>query len=245
MRNLSLYLFVAALITSFLLILVASTDPLLDLLTGTIWEKVFVNSFSGNGIVFNISIGVFVSCIFYIIVVFIPDRQKKSDLAPELDRHVVQTIGRIYAIVHDINQVSNEKFNVKDFTKSDLKKACKSFNPNLVTHKFQGAKGTPNFVERDFGFRCANHWAFAMKGIDETMRYLPYVDTGLVKILNQVRNSSLSLLVPQLENLGHWGNTDMESWSDSIYEAYQVSLTLSQYYTKYINKRFVHPSKKI
>ncbi|SUI93578.1 hypothetical protein [Shewanella morhuae] len=243
MRNLSLYLFLVALIASFLLILIASTDPLGAWFTGTIWEYVFVNSISGNGIIFNVSIGVFVSCVFYIIVVFIPDRQKRSDLAPELDRYVAQTIVRIYAIVHDISQVSNEKFDIKDFTKSELMRACKSFNPKLVTHKFQGTQGIPNFVERDFGFRCANHWAFAIKGIDETMRYLPYVDTGLVKILNQVRNSNFSLLVPQLENLGDWGNTDMASWSDSIYEAYQASLTLSQYYAKYINKCFVHPSK--
>ena len=245
MRNLSLYLFSGALITSLLLILAASTDPLLALFTGTILDTVFVNFISGNAIIFNLSIGVFVSCIFYIIVVFIPERQKRADLAPELDGHVVQTIGRIYAIVRDINQVSNEKFDIKCFTRSDLKKACKSFNPNSVTHKFQGAKGTPNFVEKDFGCVCANHWTFAMKNIDETMRYLPYVDTGLVKILNQVRNSGFSLLVPQLENLGHWGNTDMESWSDSIYDAYQASLALSQYYTKYINKHFVHPSKML
>ncbi|NNN70726.1 hypothetical protein [Vibrio sp. 3-2(1)] len=245
MRNLSLYLFVVALLASSLLILITSTDPLVSLFAGTVWEKVFVNSISGNGIIFNVSIGVFVSCIFYVIVVYIPDRQKKLDLAPELEGHVVQTIERIYSIVRDINQVSSEKFDLTDFTKSDLKKACKSFNPNLVTNKFQGAQGTPNFVERDFGFKCANHWAFSIKGIDETMRYLPYVDTGLVKILNQIRNSSFSLLVPQLENLSHWANTDMESWSDSIYEMYQTSLTLSQYYTKYINKHYLHPSKKI
>ncbi|MBM4923789.1 hypothetical protein HYO37_22260 [Vibrio parahaemolyticus] len=243
MRNLSKYLFALAMIVSFLLILVASTDPLLNCLRGTFLEPIFVNSLSGNSIVFNLSIGILVSCIFYIIVVYLPDQQKKNDLAPELEMHVASVISRIHSIVRDVHTESQQMFDITNFTETDFKEACKSFNPKLIQKQFHS--GGTQIFQRDFGYQCYNNWSFALKSIDEVMRYLPYVDTGLVKILNEIRNCSFSITSPQLQNLGQLRNTDMEAWAPCIYKVHQLSYKLSKYYQKHVNEKYEHPVKKI
>ncbi|QXC55557.1 hypothetical protein KSS82_04445 [Vibrio mimicus] len=243
MRNLSKYLFALAMFASFFLILIAATDPILSCLSGTFLEPVFVNSVSGNSVVFNLSIGILVSCIFYIIVVYLPERQKKNDLAPELEMHVASVIFHIHAIVRDIHTESQQMFDITNFTEADFKEACKSFNPKLIQQQFHN--GGTQIFQRDFGYKCYNNWSFALKSIDEVMRYLPYVDTGLVKVLNEVRNCSFSLTSPQLQNLRLLGNTDMEAWAPCIYKVHQLSYKLSKYYQKHVNEKYEHPVKKI
>lgn len=243
MRNLSKYLFTLAMVISFLLILVAATDPLLKCLRSTFLEPVFVNSLSGNSIVFNLSIGILVSCIFYIIVVYLPEQQKKNDLAPELEMHVASIISRIHSIVHDIHTESQQMFDIKNFTETDFQKACKSFNPKLIQKQFHN--GATQIFQKDFGYQCYNNWIFALKSIDEIMRYLPYVDTGLVKVLNEIRNCSFSITSSQLQNLEQLGNTDMEAWAPCIYKVHELSYKLSTYYRKHVNEKYEHPVEKI
>ncbi|MBV7297024.1 hypothetical protein [Enterovibrio paralichthyis] len=242
MRSLPKFLFGLSICFSFLLILVASTDPILNCLSGTFIEPLLVNSLSGNSIVFNLSMGILVSCIFYIIVVYLPERQKRKDLAPELDRHVASVIYRVYAIVRDVHYESQKSFDIAKFSEDEFRDACKSFNPKLILKLFQGS-GMQS-VHRDFGFQCFNNWSFALKSIDEVMRYLPYVDTGLVKLLNEVRNCSFGITSSSLNNLDKLTNTDMEAWASCIYKAYTVTYKLSDYYKNNINKNHVHPAEK-
>ncbi|MGR6831310.1 hypothetical protein [Aliivibrio wodanis] len=134
-------------------------------------------------------------------------------------------------------------FDIANFTEAGFKEACKSFNPKLIQKQFHN--GGTQIFQRDFGYQCYNNWTFALKSIDEVMRYLPYVDTGLVKVLNEIRNCSFSITSPQLQSLAQLRNTDMEAWAPCIYKAHQLTYKLSRYYQKHVNEKYEHPVKKI
>ena len=65
-------------IASIILILKTSDEPILAIFKGT-WADLFFQPFDvGNLIIFNLSIGFFISVIFYLLVVWFPNRQRKN-----------------------------------------------------------------------------------------------------------------------------------------------------------------------
>ena len=60
------------------LTLKSSDEPVLGLFINTPIETIFGQFASGNSIIFNVSIGFLVSIIFYILVVWIPDKRRKN-----------------------------------------------------------------------------------------------------------------------------------------------------------------------
>lgn len=234
MKKIHRYLFITATILSAFLTLVTSTDPIIKILENTIFEPIFVNELSGNTIIFNLSIGFLVSFIFYVIVVFLPEKKKKKDLAPEIERNIEIVISRINSIVRDIHRNSGNSFDITNFTKEDFRIACMKINPKNIKSNFHGQN--MEIFEDDFGYKCFNNWNIALGKIDEIMRYLPFIDTELVKKLNEIRNSEFSLTYNELKNIKKMRNDDLEPWALAIYETYQKSNHLNVFIRKKRNK---------
>lgn len=65
-------------ITSILLVLKTSSEPVLDVFRNT-WIEPWSQRFStGNTILFNFSVGFLVSMVFYLLIVWFPDRRRKN-----------------------------------------------------------------------------------------------------------------------------------------------------------------------
>ncbi|EJI1281221.1 hypothetical protein CGH09_23925 [Vibrio parahaemolyticus] len=241
MRNIERSIFAVCMLVSMVLIFVASEEPIISLFANTWLQHVFVNAVSGNSIVFNLSIGIFVSCVFYIIVVYIPEQRRQRDFAPEIQRHVEQVIGRTNSIISKIHNKSGKSFDLASFTKEELVDACKLFNPKDIPEYFHSGIG--NTYTSNFAYGCYVQWTFVLEGIDGAIRYLPFVDTGLINILHKIRNCSFTHAASGLQNFERLKNTDMAPWAPQIYELYELTLELSEYYGKYVKKGYTHPSK--
>ncbi len=65
-------------VSSFLLALKTSDDPAFHIFKDTLLESLFQKLPIGNTILFNMSVGFLVSIIFYLLVVWLPDRRRKK-----------------------------------------------------------------------------------------------------------------------------------------------------------------------
>jgi len=86
MKTVSRILFVLFFL-SIIFIFKSSNENILSIFKETWIEKNFILFPYGNSIIFNISIGIFVSIFFYFIVVWFPDRRKKKLLKNNLSKH--------------------------------------------------------------------------------------------------------------------------------------------------------------
>ena len=241
-RHFSKWLFWFLSALSVLFVFISSDEPLLKILEGSVLESLFVNSISGNSIIFNISMGFVVSAIFYIIVVYLPEKQKQSDVAPQIDEYVSTVISRTWCLVSEILRHSNHNGSINDITKDQFKIACKSVNPLAIKQQFHNGANT--IYTAHFGHSLYNDWNFIVKNVEKTMHFLPYVDTGLVKRLNEIRSSNLRLMIGSINEIEKIQNRDLEVWSENIFEVFELGNKLEQYYVKNINKKFKHPYRK-
>jgi hypothetical protein len=73
----SFLLWVFSILSAFLAIK-SSSEPILPILSGTWIELLFQQFDTGNSIIFDLSIGFIVSVFFYLLVVWLPDKQRKN-----------------------------------------------------------------------------------------------------------------------------------------------------------------------
>ncbi|MEE2000557.1 hypothetical protein QWY20_03760 [Alkalimonas sp. MEB108] len=242
MRTLSGWLFLFVNIVSVLTVFAASDENLIPALSDSVFEVFFVNSLSGNSILFNLSMGIIVSSLFYFIVVYLPEKQKKNDILPQIDQHVSEIIAKTWILVSETVNHSGKGFEIERLKEDEFLEACKAVNPCNLFHKFHN--GGAGIYQLHFGYVCSNNWDHVLRNINEVMHFLPYVDTGVVKILNKIRSASLGQTIGMLKDIDKLNNTDMSSWSSCIFNVYKLSIELEIYYVKYINKKFGHPYKK-
>jgi hypothetical protein len=206
-------------------------------------HNIFVNSLSENTIIFNLSMGILVSSIFYFIVVYLPERQKIKDVQPQLEQHVSGVLTRTWSLASNVIKYSGKDFNLDKLTENEFLEACLLVNPKTIIQKFHN--NGFNTYQKHFGYSCANNWGFILTNINEIMQFLPYVDTGIVKILNEIRSSTLSHTIGLLSEIDKSKNLDMSAWSPCIYKVFILGIQLEKYYIKQINREFKHPFNRI
>lgn len=239
MRRLHRDLLLIINLISVYLIFASSSEPIISKIDSPFMYKVFVNSLSGNSIIFNLSMGILVSSIFYFIVVYLPERQKIKDIQPQLEQHISGVITRTWSLVSDVIKYSGKNLELDELTVDEFREACLLVNPKTITQNFHN-NGVNSF-QKHFGYACANNWNFILSNINDVMHFLPYVDTGIVKILNEIRSSSLSHTIGSLSEIDKLKNSDMSAWSPCIYKIYTLGVKLEKYYIKHVNKEFKHP----
>lgn len=84
-RSLSIALWTIFVASAFLMVK-SSTDPLLPLLYDTAMESLFAQFPTGNQIIFDISVGFIVGLFIYVLVVWVPEKKKRSRVRRSLAR---------------------------------------------------------------------------------------------------------------------------------------------------------------
>lgn len=235
-RKLPNWLFIGIVLTSLVFMILSSEEPVIPFLQGTFVQSVLVSSLSGNEIIFSLSMGIVVSSIFYLIVVYLPEKQKKSDIVPQINQYISQVVSRSKGFVADVLKHSGKELDLKTLSEEEFLEACKSVNPTEITQKFHD--GGAGIFERHFGYACYNQWQLIEKNINDVMHFLPYVDTGVVKILNKMRSSTFSMTVGSLRDVDKLKNSDMSAWAPCIYKVFELSRELENYYRRHVDKEF-------
>lgn len=233
-------LFIVLFVIASLMTLISADEQLVDFLKDTVFHAIFVNSLSGNSIIFNVSIGYIVSTIFYFIVVYLPERRKKKDLAPHVGEKIENIISRVNSLIAGIVKESGEILEVTSISKIQMKESCLKVNPKTMPPQ-QFHNGGVDMFTNHFGYSCFNHWQFVLSNIDEVMRFLPFVDTGIIAILNRIKGASLNIDIGMLKDFDRLKNEDLEPWANSFHEAMSLSQELAAYYGKHVNKSYKNP----
>lgn len=121
MKTVTRILFVLFLL-SIIFIFKSSNEDILSIFKETWIEKNFILFPYGNSIIFNISIGIFVSIFFYFIVVWFPDRRKKKLLKNNLSKHYLYFKENcLYIFCHAMNEECNTSLMNKLMLQNEFK----------------------------------------------------------------------------------------------------------------------------
>jgi len=107
---------------SIVFIFKSSDENILSIFKETWIEKSFILFQYGNSIIFNISIGIFVSIFFYFIVVWFPDRRKKKLLKKNLNKHYLYFKENcLHLFCHAMNEECNTSLISKLMLQNEFK----------------------------------------------------------------------------------------------------------------------------
>lgn len=234
-RKIQHWLAIGALLVFIMFMFASSEAPLPSLFQNTPIEKLLVSRLAGNDIVFGLSMGIIVSSIFYLLVVYLPEKRKRLDIAPQIELHVTGVISRIRRIVSNIITHSGLEINLETLTEDKFVEACGLVNPKNVKQKL--SDGGSRFYQKNLGFGSYAQWELIQININDIMHFLPYVDTGMVKILNEIRRSEFAWSAKTLRDVGLSGNSDMSAWAPDIYKLLELSNKLEKYYRRHVDSK--------
>lgn len=146
-------------------------------------KLLFVTSFYGSVTLYNICIGIFVSWIFYMFIVYWPEESRKKALLPE----VREEIGNINHRINDfiLKSITYLPFNIYDLNREDaIKKLGKIKPKNILIEteldKFEDLLSVLRGIIQS-----------TYKDIDRLQPFYQYIDNEIIKELFIFRNERL------------------------------------------------------
>ena len=218
-------------------VFVTSNEPLLSVFQGTSIEPFFCNTASGNEVFFSIFSGFFVSTIFYVMVVYFPEKRRERTIQPVINRLIEDVILKGEAVVDTIEQHAPINFKFKknnDYSKNALKQACGAIKANQL---IDPNRRLPENINCSVGVQLNARENIAKQSRVKLLSYLQYVDEQLVQEVDKLDSSSFYALVTYVatpnfspENLGFLG--------ESIFEYHQQLSTIATIYKQKINQNY-------
>lgn len=231
------FFIVLLVLSSLFSIFLTSSEPLLSPLHNTFIEPLFYSNFSGNEIFFNISSGFFVSTIFYVMVVYFPEKRRKKTIQPVINRLIEAVIHKGEEVVDTMNQHApiDLKFkNNNDYNLDSIKKACESIKTNQLIDL---SRTLPNNINCSIGVQLHSRENIAKQQRIKILSYLQYIDEQLVQEIDKLDSSNFCALVTYVatpnyspENLGFLG--------DTTFEYHQQLEKIAIIYKKKLNKEY-------
>lgn len=210
------------------LVFKSSADPVIAPLKGTIAEGLLCQFENGNGIVFDVSIGYLVSALFYLIVVILPEKQKRRDIDPHVNAKVEELIFSLASLNREVIRISGKGYDYKNLSREQISDCCGVVDPR--EHKSKFHNGVKNIFEANFGYKCFNNWKRIESHIEEIFRFFLYIDTELISHLNKIRLSTMRLSVETLRDCDAFKNSDMAAYATDFYEVFVLTKNLRDYY---------------
>lgn len=220
-------------LTSVFLVLKSSDEPILSIFQNSIIESIFNQFTSGNTLINSISTGLIVSLVFYLIVVHIPKKRNQQDINPHLKEQCESIIFTSYIIINDISSKTELKYDFESLTKAQFEEICENVNPKGHFSTFHNGIG--NLFENHLGYKLFNNWTRVEHEIENLLRLLPYIETGLLKKIYDLKNCNFKLSAKDLSQVEKLGNDNLKAWSSQIYEVYTFSKELRDYCKLYFN----------
>lgn len=235
-RSYKSFIFWILIFLSTFLIIKTSEEPILPFFAGSFIEVLFQKFDFSNKIINDISIGYIVSAIFYFVVVYLPEKQKRKDIDPFIRNKCESIIFGSYALFQEIIKSSKLDYEYQTLTEEEFLEMCKVVNPKENKHLFHD--GFNNNFEQHLGYSLYNHWSRISAEIDETLRFLLYIDSGIIKRLNNINGHYIKYTIKGLSAVEKIGNTSLEAWSMTFYEFYILSKEFRDYYILYSKSKF-------
>ena len=187
----------------------------------------------------NLSRAYISSYIFYFVVVVLKERKNKKNIYIAVYDLTKNLISRAYGVYHDIVSASGDNgkdYNNKTITKEQYRELCKIANPKgIPQNRIMGSLTNPSVA--NYGqFIYSNSVSHVKHYTEKIFKYMPFLDTEHVKLLNKLNNSVFFLVADSLT----WPtkNTDFSAYSDNMYEFLEFVRELEDYNETEIKKHF-------
>lgn len=234
----SIILWVLTILALFLIIILIQKQPIyqgfeeaIPNQSTQIYSKVFEFAW-------DVSIGFIISLIFYLIVVYIPEKQKRKDVEKVINSKCENVIFSSYLLINEIIKNSRLDCNYKTLNKSEMIDICNAVNP--LDHKYKFAHRLDSIYESHFGYKIANDWKRIVSTIDEILIYIPLIDTGLLNRLYTIHEHFLKHVSKDLEISDKVQINSLGSLSDTFYDFYVHTKNLRDYYHLYSKSDFAN-----
>ena len=249
MKNINTrYLFWALFIVSCILIIIVKHSPLKDIHTSEIsYLSWYPYGFELGEILFGLSISYIVSCIFYFIVVYLPEQRKRTRAMKIIENRIDKILGNMGIIIYyyfhknDITESNDQAFKrqVESINKIDLDKK--------MNFKYQYIeKSTGRTVPFSTGdhtelMLLEEHRSMIQGKINSIFRIpvITNVEDNLIVTLEEINNCSLFNTTSAFSsiknhiNIQHY-NIQTPEFGESLLKFYSLYKNLS---------RFVDPTK--
>lgn len=204
----------------------------------TFSNQTFLNYSKAIEFGWDVSIGFIISLIFYLIVVYIPEKQKRKDVEKVINSKCEDVIFSSYSLINEIIKKSRLDYNYKTLKKSEMTDICNAVNP--LEHKYKFANRIDSIYESHLGYKIANDWKRIATTIDEILIYIPLIDTGLLNRLYKIHEHFLKHVSKDLEISDRIHINSLGPLSDTFYDFFVYTKNLRDYYHLYSKKDFVN-----
>jgi hypothetical protein len=216
----------------------SSSEPVIDILINSTIKDYLFQFSNANNFIWDITIGFLISVIFYLLVVYLPENQKKKDIEPFINNKCEEIIFHSYGLIQEIISKSKTEYQYKTLTQQQLIEICKNVNPKVHFYQFQN--GPSYAFLNHLGYMISISWKRIIVEIDEIMRLLPYVDSGLLRRIYKLSNNFLKYTSKNLAAFEALNNDNLEPWSSVLYDFYMETKELRDYYILYTKRSFIN-----
>lgn len=225
-RKTIIILWLLSIIAIFLTI-ITSNDSILDSLYENPIAKAFYQFPIGNNIINALSLGFLVSVIFYMIVVFLPARQKEKDIAPIIFEKCEFLIIHSSDLIKELIKNSGLDYDFRKLTKSQFLEICTNTKPKELNYKF--AVNLTERVDSHLGYKLYKDWSELAVEIEVVLKLLPYIESGLLKRIYKLYKSKLSNSIQDIARIEKFKTNNLSPWSESFYDFYLATRDLRDY----------------
>lgn len=169
-------------------LLATSSEPIISLFDGITLAKAFLLE---NEIFFSISSSLFVSTIFYLIIIYLPERRKKLKIQPTINRLVQDILYSGESVISSLNQHAPIEFKLhknSDYSEANIKSSCLQINPRAPID----SSGIHNC---SIGQQLSDRVKFANESCEKLFSFMPYLDVNLLHEVEKIYNSHLGKVV--------------------------------------------------
>jgi|GEM_PF-5835546 len=231
-------IFIALLVlTSLYSVFLTSKEPLLSVFQYTLIENIFYADFAGNEVLFNISSGFFVSSIFYVMVVYIPEKRRKMTIQPVVNRLIEGILNKGQDVVDTMDQHAPNDLKFKkgnDYSLGAIKKACESIKSNQLID-LSGV--LPHNVNCSVGVQINARENIAKQQRLKILSYLHYVDEQLIQEIDKLDSSNFCALVTYVAT-PNFSPERFDFLGDAIFEYHMQLEKIARVYKRKMNKYY-------
>jgi hypothetical protein len=166
----------------------ASSEPLFYLVTDTFFSNAFLLK---NEVFFNISSGFFVSTIFYVMIVYIPQKMKKREIQPAINRLIEDVIQKGERVIDSIDQHTTKECKLQkknDYSLASIMLACQQINPKKPIDP-------DNFFNCSIGQQLVERENIAVESRQKLYAFMMHIDERIVHEIQKLDASSFGKLV--------------------------------------------------
>lgn len=159
-----------------------SVEPLI--IQNTLLAEIFAFDVPGESILFTITTSIVVSYIFYFIVVYLPEKQKRENIRPYLTQTVYTLTREMSSIIGNVSRYTKTD-NIYNLSKDEFVELVGSIQAGAILVQSQS-----NYEEYQYlNIAILNDINELFKGIETLEPYFIYLDTEIVSALVEVRRS--------------------------------------------------------